>query len=164
MMPCSLCERHVRGLSSFMADEGFVHFHHAAVAAHWGDAARWFERLANSMGHEPRRLEGNPQSPVKLVGADALFGRADHVDCDQPVAHLDMAGFEDGPHLDGEGLAAGVAFIQARTVVAQYGQPADYPTMGQTGAPGPKVGLYEGIGGGFIGELGRAEKMDLDMG
>jgi hypothetical protein len=53
-----------------------------------------------------------PQA-VKLVAADALLARRHHEHRLQPMAHWDVAALEYGADLDGEGLAALVAFVGA---------------------------------------------------
>src|SRR6185437_1885393 len=94
------------------ADEGLVHFDRAASPAERKLAAL-LHRLADAVRHEPRRLEGDPESAVELVGADAFLARRDQENRLEPQAHLDMGLLEDGPDLDGERLAAVVALVRA---------------------------------------------------
>src|SRR5882672_3225190 len=98
--------------SLVLAEEGFVHFHDAALPAERLDAAI-LHRLTDAMGHEPSGLQGNPQSAVQLVRADPLLARCDEEDRLQPKMQRDMTRLEDGPDLDGEGLAAVVALVNA---------------------------------------------------
>jgi hypothetical protein len=70
-----------------------------------------------------------------------------------------MAGLEDGPDLHGKGLPAGIALPEAWTVTLALKAASlpDHATVGANRPIRPKVGLYEGIGGGFVGELGGTE-------
>src|SRR5258705_10514720 len=65
------------------------------------------------MGNEPRGFESAAKGAVKLVAANALLAGRHQEDRLQPMAHGDVAGFEDGANLHGEGLAALVALVSA---------------------------------------------------
>ena len=91
---------------------GLVGFHDAALAAHRREVAV-AHRFADAVRHEPCGFQGHVQSAVKLVARNALLGRAEQVDRLQPDVQLDVAALEHGADLDGEGLAAGVALVEA---------------------------------------------------
>ena len=54
------------------ADVGFVHFDDLAAAAHRAQAAN-AHRFTDTVRHEPRRLVGDLQGPVELMGGNALL-------------------------------------------------------------------------------------------
>ena len=70
-----------------------------------------------------------------------------------------MAGLENGADLDGERLAAGPALVDADpgALALQGGAFVQHATMGARAAIGPKLGLYEGVCGLFIVEIGAAQ-------
>src|SRR5689334_8523034 len=88
-----------------LAEKGFIYFNGTAFRTKQRGIGGRPHGLANTMRHEPRRLEGDAQSAGKLVSRNALLRRAKQMDCSKPVAHGDMARFEDGPNLDGKRLA-----------------------------------------------------------
>src|SRR5208282_1052168 len=135
-------------------NEGLINLDNRAAPAHRRKLAR-AQRFANAMAHEPRAFQRDPQGAVKLVGAHALFARANHVDGVQPITHLDMAFLENGPDLDGEGLAAGIALVQADPIALGFERAAliDNPAMRTHAAIGPKPRLNIGIGGSLIVEV-----------
>src|SRR5215204_5524210 len=103
------------------------------------------------MAHEPCGFEGDAKRPVKLVTADPLFRRAQQEHRLEPYMQLDMAGLNDGADLDGEGLAAGIALVNAdpgalalqRTALVEHAaMRADAPVR-------PDVRLDESVGGFF---------------
>ena len=100
------------GLAFNAANEGFVSFDHVAFTAH-GIGANRAHGLTDAMGNEPCSLESAAKSTMQLVAADALFARRHEEDRLQPVAHGDVAGFEDGPNLHSEGLPADVTLVSA---------------------------------------------------
>ncbi len=77
----------------------------------------------------------------------------------QPVPHGDVARLEDGPDLHGEGLAAGVALVEADPVglALERAGLVHNATMRADAAIRPDPSLNIGIGGGFVIEVGGAE-------
>jgi hypothetical protein len=136
-------------------NERLVHLNVLPRAAHWRGIG-FLHRFAQTMAQEPSRLERNAKRAVKLVAADALLAGANQMDRGQPVAHLDMAVLENCPHLDREGLAAGVALVEPDTVGLALERPRaiQHATMRAGTAIGPKACFDVGIGGGFVVELG----------
>lgn len=60
------------GGASSRADMGLVHLNRTTVAADWR-GVRVRHRLTDAMRHEPRRLVGDPEQAVELVGAEPLL-------------------------------------------------------------------------------------------
>jgi hypothetical protein len=89
------------------------------------------------------------------VAADALFAGRHEEDRLQPMAHGDVAGFEDGPNLDGKGLAALVALVGADpgALAAHLGNTVHSAAMRANRPIRPKPCFYKGIGGFFIVEV-----------
>jgi hypothetical protein len=54
------------------ADVGLVHFDHATIRAEQFQA-HILHRLADAMGQEPRRFDGNAERALQLVPADPLL-------------------------------------------------------------------------------------------
>ena len=65
------------------------------------------------MADEPARLEGDFQSAMKLVGADASLSAGHQVECLQPQVQSNVAGLENGADLNVELLATDVALVKA---------------------------------------------------
>src|SRR4029077_3559699 len=72
--------------------------------------------LANAVPEEPCSLQAALEGALKLPGADALLRGAKQVDSLEPHPHRDVAGFEHGADLDGEGLAASVTLAKTDPV------------------------------------------------
>lgn len=147
---------HTLGLNgAVMADEGFIYFHRAAAAPeHFKTIG--FHGFADTMSHEPSSLEGHAQSPVELVGADTLLAGRNQEDGLQPEAQGDMAGLENGPDLDGKGLAAVVALIgaYAGALAAHLADTLKAAAMRAYRAIRPDASLYILVGRFFVVELG----------
>ena len=111
------------------------------------------------MGHEPCSFEGHAQGPVQLVRAYALLAGADQEYSLQPFVHRDMAGLEDGTDLDGEWLAAGIAFVGAHAgaLALQLADTLEAAAMWADRAIGPNTRLYEPVGGLFVMKMGVRE-------
>ena len=107
------------------------------------------------MRHEPSGFQGHAQGPVQLVRANALLAGAHQVDSLKPKVQLDMACLEDGPDLDGKGLAAGVALVSANAgALALHGAGAIYNTAVRAyTAMRPNARLYELVGRVFVMEM-----------
>ncbi len=103
----------VRTVLRLTANIGFVGFNKLSFAAHTFRQFALPHCLTNAMAHEPRGFEGYAEGPVKLVATDSLFGRAQQEHRLKPNMQLNMAGLEDGSHLNRKGLAAGVALVDA---------------------------------------------------
>lgn len=136
------------------ADEGLVGFDGLALSTK-RTKATFLHGFADAMRHEPSGLEGNAQGPVKLVGADALLAGANKVDRDQPITHGDMAGLEDGPDLDGKGLAARIALVEPDPVglALEFARPINRAAMRADAPIRPDMRLDVGVSGGFIVEV-----------
>jgi hypothetical protein len=93
-----------------LADERFIDLDcHTSAAHRWQIAA--LHGLADTMGHEPRRLVLHTQDAHKLVAADAFLAAAHQIDSLQPVVQRNMARLKHGANLDGELALAGAAAI-----------------------------------------------------
>src|SRR5262249_48751048 len=92
--------------------DGFVDLDDLAFAAYWPHPNR-SHCLTDAVRQEPSGFESAPQSPVQLVGANALLRRSHEENCLEPVSHRDVAGLEEGADFHSEGLAAGVALVGA---------------------------------------------------
>ncbi len=99
-------------LGLVVTDEGFICLDDSASTAHRGQVAG-AHRLADAVSHEPSSFQGHAQCPMQLVRTDALLARAEKEYRLKPDMQLDVACLEDGPDLDGEGLAAGIALVGA---------------------------------------------------
>lgn len=101
----------------FAADVGFVSFDSRTTAAHLRreQGGHFLHSLPDAMAEEPSGFHAAAEGPLKLAGADTLLAAAHQVDGLQPDVQRDMTGLEDGPHTDGEGLAARIALVQAGT-------------------------------------------------
>lgn len=145
----------VLNLNAFLRSrESLVNLNNFAFAAERvGCADR--QRFADTVAHEPSAFQRNAQRPRKLVRTDALLAAANHMDRIEPIAHLDMAVFEDGPDFHGELLAAGIALIEADPVglARQRARLPDDATMGAVAPVSPKPRLDIGISGGFVIEV-----------
>ena len=66
------------------------------------------------MAEEPCGFHAPAEGALKLATAEMPFLlAAKQINGLKPNVQLDMAGLKNGPHADGEGLAAGVALVQA---------------------------------------------------
>ena len=141
----------LRLLGVIVADEGFVDLNRATVGTEDIHSAV-FHGFADSVAHEPSGLQGNAQSPMQLIGADALLAAGYQEDSLKPEIHRDMAGFENGANLDGKGLAAVIALVSAYagTLAVHLADALHAATVGAYWATRPKMGLYELVSGLFI--------------
>src|SRR5665213_300881 len=87
----------------------FIRFNEFALAAERASLAGRLHRFADAMRHEPSGLVGNPQHPVKLVGADALLRRSHEVRGEQPLVQRDMRPLKNRARPDREFAPAIVA-------------------------------------------------------
>src|SRR3954471_18202723 len=133
------------------ADIGFIGLHEFSFAAQAAGQLTFAHGLANTMAHKPCGFESDAKGPVKLVAAHSLLGRAEQEHCLQPDMQLYMASFEDGPDLDGEGLAASVALIDTdpRALALQRAALVYHAAMRAEAAARPDMRLDEGVGGFF---------------
>lgn len=140
------------------ADIGFVRFDKLIRAPHRGRVAVT-HCLTDAMPHEPCSFEGDTQGPVKLVSANALLAGRDEEDRLQPDMQLYMARLENGPDLDGEGLAARIALVEAgaSALASQLAAIVHNATMGADATLRPNVRLYELVGGFFIVKVRRGK-------
>src|SRR5262249_28948338 len=95
----------MRALALFLsaADVGLVGLDDPLRAfATENDVGSVAHRLANPVPHEPRSLQGDPESAVELVRTDALLAGGHKVDRLEPQVQLDVAVFEDGPDTHGK--------------------------------------------------------------
>ena len=99
----------------FAADESFVRFDHAAHAAHWGKLAR-AHSFTDAVSQKPSTFDGDPQSAMQLVRANAFLAGADKVDSSQPIPHGDMAVLENCSDFYREWLATTIAFVKANSI------------------------------------------------
>jgi hypothetical protein len=136
-------------LHSLLAtDEGLVGLDGNPAAAQRGEAAV-AHGLTQTVRHEPRRLERYAEDAMKLVTADALFGRAEKVDSLQPLVHGHMAVLKDRPDLDRERLTAGCALAEAQASALSFeGVGAPYHAAARAhGAVRPELGFHELVRG-----------------
>jgi hypothetical protein len=122
-----------------------------AVATHWGKAAG-SHGFPDAVPHEPRGFEGDAKGAVKLVRADALFGRANQMHRLKPQMQRDVARFEHGPHLHGKWLAALVALVKAHAsaFASHLRDTVKAAAMRADWAVRPKRGLDKGESRFFI--------------
>lgn len=137
------------------ADKGFVNLHGATTRAE-GIQAAVFHRLTNAVRHEPSGLESNAKGAMQLVAADALLAGGNQENGLQPQVHGNMAGLENGADLDGKGLTAVVALIQANAgrFAAHQLVAIHAATVRAYRAMWPDTGLYELVGGFFVMKMG----------
>jgi len=88
------------------ADPRFVHFHNGVQKR----LVLVLHRSSDAVRQVPRRLVGDAEHALELVGADAPLGLADHVDSEEPFPQRQVRVVKDGPDADGELIAAAVAF------------------------------------------------------
>jgi hypothetical protein len=131
--------------------QGLVNLDHATSTAHRREVART-HRFADAMAHEPSRLEGDAQHPVKLVGANSLLAGTQERNSLQPHPHGDMAVLEDGPDLHGEGLAAVLALVGANAggLALQLGHALAPMAAGALRTMRPQMGFHPVVGGLFV--------------
>lgn len=144
------------GLAFLLADVGLVRFKMLAGAAQ-RIAGATLHGMADAVRQEPRRLKGDAQHAMKLVAAHALLAGVEQVNGLQPQVQRDMAGLENGPDLDREGLAALVALPDAQTgglalECADLGA-VGIAAMGAGRAVRPDAGFDVGQSGGFVVEV-----------
>jgi hypothetical protein len=94
---------------------GFVGFHRLAFAAD-GIGAGFAKALADAMAEEPRRLVGHADHAADLKRAHALLARHHQMRGAQPFVQRHMRALIERPDRDREGLATGVALIEAGAV------------------------------------------------
>src|SRR5437588_7620004 len=99
----------------FAADESFIRLNNAAGAAH-GRKIAGAHCLANALTQQPCTLESNPECAMKLISADALFRGTNQVDRSQPIAHCNVAVFENCSDLHGKWLPARIAFVKSDAI------------------------------------------------
>ena len=106
------------------------------------------------MAHVPRCFHMHAQGSAKLVCADAFLGRAQQIHGLKPDVQRRVAVLEDGADLDGEGLAAGVALIEAdpRRFALELPAVLDNATMWTRASICPNDGLDPLVGGFFVVE------------
>ena len=141
-----------------VADESFVHLNRTAATAERSEIAIT-HCLSDAMPHEPSSLEGNAQGAVQLVGADPLLAGRDKEDRLQPDMQLDVARLEDGPNLDGERLAAGIALVgaYAGALALQLAAAINGPTVRAYATVGPNAGLDKLVCSFFVMEVWSGE-------
>ena len=95
----------------FSADEGFVHFDFAAQFVESG----FLHGKADAMQHEPRGFLGHLQSPMNLVGTDAVFATNEQPCSAEPLFESNRGILEDSAGFEREGgpMVAGIAFPYA---------------------------------------------------
>ena len=97
------------------------------------------------MRQEPRGFQGDTKDAMQLVAADALLRSANQVDRLKPDVHLDVAGLENGPDLDGERPASLVALVcaDAGGLAAHLGYALALATLGAGSAmrPDPRLNI-----------------------
>jgi hypothetical protein len=140
-------------LSFLPSYEGFVGFHNFASTAHRLDTDNTHS-LPQTVRHEPSGFQGNTQSPMELIAADALLAGAQQIHGLDPKPHWNMARFEYGPNLYGELFAALVALVQANPsrVSAHLADALGAAAMRADRAVRPHVGFNPGVSGGFVVE------------
>src|SRR5581483_11559490 len=92
-------------------------------------------------------FEGDAQGPVKLVRTDPLLRSGNEIHRLKPNVHGNVAGLEDGPDLDGEGLPALVALVRADSggLAAHLANAIEAAAMRADGAVRPNARLNVGI-------------------
>lgn len=103
------------GDALFGSEKRLIHFDNAraAISAHRRREAAGAHGFANSVANKPSRFQAELKRSAQLVRADALLTRRQQMEGLQPDAHGHMARLENGPDLDVEWLAAGVALIKS---------------------------------------------------
>lgn len=92
--------------ASSAADESFVYFHFATVAAHFDNRAV-LHCKPDAVKHEPRGFLSDTKSAANFVGTDAVLAVGNHPNCDKPLVERNRRILKDSPHFAGE-LFAGV--------------------------------------------------------
>lgn len=144
----------LRLLAVIVADVGFVYLHCTTIRAE-RDHVAFTHRLADAVRHEPSSFDRDTQGALELIRADALLAGSDQEDGLEPVPHGDVRGLENGAHLDGERLAAGVTLVDADPGRLALELPAfahDAALRADTPVS-PDALLYELVGGFFIVEV-----------
>ena len=123
--------------------DGLVDLDHAASTTQGRHEPVGAHGLTDAMRHEPCRLDGDPKHAVQLVAADALLAGAQQGDRLEPHPQGDMAVLEDGADLDGVGLAAVPALVDADPgrLALQLGGAIQLSTARANGAVRPQMGL-----------------------
>jgi hypothetical protein len=154
------------GLAFQTTDESFVGFHDLASAAQGANAGH-AHCLADTVRHEPSGLEGHAQGPGKLVAGDALLAGAKQVHRLKPQVHGDVAVLENSANLDGELLAALVAFPEANPgrLATHLADPVNPAAVRANRAVRPHSGLNPSDSGGFgLHNLGGKDGLGHDAG
>lgn len=161
-------DRSVGAVFGLPADEGFIRFQRLAFPAQLASLrpSEFFHALADAMRQESCGCHAAADGPVGLLRAHALLGRADQMNDLQPDPQRLMAGLEDGPHSDGERLAACIALVQAgpRRLALQVADAISLAAMLSDRPIRPQVHLDEFEGDRFIVEarLGKDERHGRD--
>src|SRR5690606_17753881 len=95
-----------------LADEGFIHFNDAAVAAKRGEVAG-AHGFTDTVSEKPRALILDFQNAAKLVRANTLLARNDQVDGLEHLVERHAGMHKHRADLDGELLAALATLFQA---------------------------------------------------
>ena len=92
------------------ANIGFIRFDSAFEFIFEG----WlFECVSNAVRHKQRRaVAAQTENALKLKRTDSLFGTANHIPCDEPLAERDVAVFKNSSDGSGELASAFGAVIQ----------------------------------------------------
>jgi hypothetical protein len=93
---------------------------------------------------------------MQLVRAYALLAGTDKKHCLKPDMQLDVTGFEDGPDLDGERLAALIALVGAYTsafALQLVHAILTRATVGANRTIGPDMAFHEFVGRFFVMEM-----------
>jgi hypothetical protein len=139
------------GLAFLSTDKGFVGLHNFASAAHGLDADNPHS-FTQAVRHEPSSFQGDAQSPVKLIAADAFLAGAQQVYGLDPKPHRDVAGFENGPDLHGELFAALIALVKADAgrIASHLSNALSAATMGADRAIRPHMRFNPSVSGDFV--------------
>jgi hypothetical protein len=107
------------------------------------------------MPKEPCSLHTATKHPLDLVGRYTFFAGAHQMDDLQPQMQRQMGRLENGPHPHREGLAAGVALVEAGAgrLALQAADALGFPAMVADGTVGPQPRLHIGESGGFVLEM-----------
>jgi hypothetical protein len=88
-------------VASLAADESFVYFDFAAVAAEL-HGRTGLQGQPDTLKHEPRGFLSDSQRTVNLPRANAVFAVGEHPHCREPLVEADRRVLENGTHLHGE--------------------------------------------------------------
>jgi hypothetical protein len=141
------------------AVEGLINFDSLSKAAERTSGTVIFHGLADAMADEPPGFEIDAEDAAELICAEALLATAKQMHRLEPDMHRHMALFEDGADLDGEGLAAGVALVDAdpSALALQLPALADRTAMWAKPPVPPNDAFDVGVGGFLVAEAGMVE-------